>query len=64
MRVFHFDNGNKEWTFYDPNPEFALFITLTELVTGNAYWIEIRREQTAIIGGRYLDLFEGSNLVA
>ena len=37
MRVFHFDNGNKEWTFYDPNPEFAPFITLTELITGNAY---------------------------
>lgn len=64
LRVFRFDNVNKEWTFYDPKPEFAAFITLSELVTGKAYWIEVKRSQTKVVNGRYLDLFEGWNLVA
>lgn len=64
LRVFRFDNVNKEWTFYDPKPEFASFISLTELVTGKAYWIEVKRSQTKAVNGRYLDLFEGWNLVA
>jgi len=64
LRVFRFDNVSKQWTFYDPQPEFAPFITLTELVTGKAYWIEVKKRQTKVINGKYLDLFEGWNLVA
>ena len=29
----------KEWSFYDPRPEFADLNTLTEMVNGEAYWI-------------------------
>jgi hypothetical protein len=64
LRVFRFDNANKQWTFYDPRPEFAPFITLTALETGKAYWIEVERGQAKVINGRYLELFEGWNLVA
>lgn len=64
VRVFRFDNANKQWTFYDPNPEFAAYVTLNELVTGKAYWIEVKERQSKAIQGRYLDLFEGWNLVA
>jgi len=64
LRVYRFHNVDKKWTFYDPKPEFASFITLTELATGNAYWIKVKRGQTTVIGGTYRDLFEGWNLVA
>jgi hypothetical protein len=64
LRVFRFDNVNKQWTFYDPDPEFGPYITLTELVTGKAYWINVKKSQSKVIEGRYLDLFEGWNLVA
>ena len=37
--IFHFNNTNKEWTFFDPRPEFADLNTLTELNTGQPYWV-------------------------
>ena len=39
VAIFHFDDVGKEWSFYDPRPEFADLNTLTELVNGEAYWI-------------------------
>jgi hypothetical protein len=45
LRVFHFDNATKEWAFYDPRPDFASANTLTELVEGQAYWIEVKTDQ-------------------
>lgn len=63
LRVFHFDNATKEWAFYDPRPDFASASTLTELVEGQAYWIEVKTDQTAILGGKNRTLIEGWNLV-
>ena len=37
--IFHFNNTSKEWTFFDPRPEFADLNTLTELNTGQPYWV-------------------------
>ena len=39
VAIFHFDDVGKEWSFYDPRPEFSDLNTLTEMVNGEAYWI-------------------------
>jgi hypothetical protein len=46
-RVFHFDNGTKSWSFFDPRPEFADVNTLNEIVEGEVYWIKVTRSITA-----------------
>ena len=43
--IFHFNNTNKEWTFYDPRPEFADLNTLSELVGGQPYWVLVKDNQ-------------------
>ena len=43
--IFHFNNVNKEWTFYDPRPEFADLNTLTELNSGQPYWVLVKDSQ-------------------
>ena len=40
--IFHFDNNSKEWSFYDPRPEFADLNTLTELNRGQPYWVLVK----------------------
>ena len=42
VRVFHFNNATKAWSFYDPRPEFTDLNTLTELSPGQPYWILVR----------------------
>ncbi len=64
IRIFHFSNATKEWSFYDPKSDIAPYATLTELVIGKAYWIKVKRAQATVIGGTYRDLFQGWNLVA
>ena len=39
VAVFYFDNVSKEWSFFDPRPEFAELNTLDGLVAGQAYWV-------------------------
>ncbi len=43
--IFHFNNANKEWTFYDPRPEFADLNTLGELNSGQPYWVLVKDSQ-------------------
>ena len=43
--IFHFNNGTKEWTFFDPRPEFADLNTLTEMIGGQPYWVLVNAEQ-------------------
>ena len=43
--IFHFNNVNKEWTFYDPRPEFADLNTLNELNAGQPYWVLVKDSQ-------------------
>ena len=43
--IFHFNNTNKEWTFFDPRPEFADLNTLTELNGGQPYWVLVKDSQ-------------------
>ena len=43
--IFHFNNTSKAWSFYDPRPEFAELNTLTELVSGQPYWVLVKDNQ-------------------
>ena len=43
--IFHFNNTSKEWTFYDPRPEFAELNTLNELNGGQPYWVLVKDSQ-------------------
>ena len=43
--IFHFNNSSKEWTFYDPRPEFAELNTLSELNGGQPYWVLVKESQ-------------------
>ena len=43
--IFHFNNQSKEWTFFDPRPEFADLNTLNELNTGQPYWVLVKDSQ-------------------
>ena len=45
VRVFHFNNANKTWSFYDPRPEFADLNTLSGLTGGQSYWILVGESQ-------------------
>ena len=47
-RAFHFNNGTKSWTFYDPRPEFADANTVTEFISGQIYWLKIIEDQLAV----------------
>ena len=47
--IFHFNNTSKEWTFYDPRPEFAELNTLTELNTGQPYWVLVKESQDDVV---------------
>jgi len=49
VRVFNFNNATKVWTFYDPRPEFAAANTITELVGGEIYWINVTEAQTGVL---------------
>ena len=43
--IFHFNNTSKAWTFFDPRPEFADLNTLTELNSGQPYWVLVGESQ-------------------
>lgn len=45
VRVFHFNNATKTWSFYDPRPEFGELNTLDSLAGGQSYWILVGESQ-------------------
>ena len=49
VRVFHFSNATKTWTFYDPRPEFAELNTLSALAAGEPYWVLVRLDQNVTL---------------
>ncbi|MYC32943.1 MAG: hypothetical protein F4X64_07175 [Chloroflexi bacterium] len=54
--IFHFNNNTKDWTFFDPRPEFADLNTLSELVGGQPYWVLVKDAQTGVDwNGRLVD---------
>ena len=53
--IFHFNNANKAWTFYDPRPEFADLNTLTELVAASPTGSWSRDQEDVDWNGRLVD---------
>ena len=56
--VWHFDNDTKDWSFYDPRPEVAAAVDLTEVTSGDNVWIQVMADiefqgetLTALMGG-------------
>ena len=52
--VWHFDNGTKAWSFYDPRPEVAAAVDLNEVTSGDNVWIQVVADQ----------MFQGEMLTA
>ncbi len=49
VRSFHFNNDNKEWSFYDPAAGDAS--SQEHFISGETYWILIGETQEAILNG-------------
>jgi hypothetical protein len=64
VRVFHFDNTTKRWTYYDPRPAFAGLNTASNLVEGQPYWFAVKADQSAMTGGKVRTFYQGWNLIA
>ena len=52
VRVFHYNNAIKTWSFYDPRPEFAELNTLSSLTSGEPYWILTRESHRVTFNGQ------------
>ena len=63
VRVWHFNNLAKTWSFYDPHPEFAELNTLTTLSQGQSYWILLEDDMENVLlnaSARTFACLEGS----
>ena len=49
VRVFHFNDVNKSWDFFDPRPDFADLNTLTKMVNGEPYWVLVSEGQEDVV---------------
>ena len=49
VRVFHFNDVDKSWDFYDPRDEFADLNTLTTLINGEPYWVLVSEGQEDVL---------------
>ena len=49
VRIFYFNDDNKEWMFFDPRAEFAELNTLTELANGQPYWVLVSEDQKNVV---------------
>ena len=63
VRVWHSHGAEELWTFYDTRPDSDIADTLTEIVPGEVYWIEMRKEQSATLNGKERNLHLGWNLL-
>jgi len=69
QRVWHFDPSQQSvapdygWFLYDPRPVFASANTVDEIAGGKFYWVNVREDQTAVLGGASRSLFAGWNPV-
>lgn len=53
-RIWHVDSATQNWTFYDPNPEFSEFSTLTSVQSGDILFVQLLATY----------VFQGEHLVA
>jgi len=63
IRVWHFDNHTKLWSFYDPREAFANANTITNMVSDQVYWLRVNDPQSTVLNGRQATLSTGWNLM-
>ena len=49
VRVFHFNDVDKSWDFFDPRPDFAELNTLATLINGAPYWVLVSEGQEDVV---------------
>ena len=64
LRVWHFNNSTKSWTFFDPRPAFASANTIINMATGEVYWINVFGDQTVTLNSQQRILTAGWNLLS
>lgn len=64
IRIFRFNNREKTWAFYDPDPLFSEVNTLRTVHSHEAYWIRVYLDIQVTLNNRSMWLYEGWNLVA
>jgi len=64
VRVWTFNKVTKEWTFFDPRPAFAPANTITQLVPGGVYWLNLIVAQMATLNFKQRSLSAGWNLLS
>ena len=62
IRVWLFDNTTKGWAFFDPRPAFTAANTVTGMVSGRIYWMQLKSDQAAVLNGELRVLTAGWNL--
>ncbi len=69
IRAWYFDPATQDigpdfgWFLFDPRPVFAPANTIEDIGKGKFYWITVRENQTAVLGGTLRTLFAGWNPV-
>ena len=64
VRVWHFNNSTKAWTFFDPRSAFSAANTIIQLTAGEVYWINVFSDQTVTLNMRQKVLSAGWNLIS
>ena len=64
VRVWNFNNTTKNWTFFDPRPGLRAASTITELVSGDVYWLNVFFDQTLVLNNKQRTLTTGWNLLS
>ena len=62
-RAWYLDNATQSNLYYDPRPAFIAFYTLTELVSGELYWLQLASDQNVTLNGIPRELVKGWNLI-
>ena len=58
--IWKYHNSTKSWTVFDPRPEAAELVDLTEVSAGDILWVNVSEQR--VFQGRVL--YQGWNLVA
>ena len=64
IRIWSFDNLSKSWSFYDPRNAFAHANSISKLRSGQIYWVNVDKNQEAVLNSRVTELTLGWNLIS
>ena len=62
VRVWYLDSATQAWSYYDPNPAFAPFNSLTEVSSGQVVIVIISAGDPITFQGK--TLYQGTNNIA